>query len=131
MKATIDQIANRANELSGSMSHGNACFAACKEFEVEPSELSSTAAIVSTVLTNRDLNPRQATPEEIQRKADIEALMPKHLAALLSEMEAAAYKRGNNWGQKAISALRRGQPRWEAKFEARRRAELELDSTRK
>ena len=38
-KTTIDQIADRANQLTGSMSHGQACFAACREMGIEESEL--------------------------------------------------------------------------------------------
>lgn len=56
MKATIEQIADRANQLSGSMSHGQACYAACREMGVEESEVVLTSSIVSTVLTNREIN---------------------------------------------------------------------------
>jgi len=56
MKATIEQIADRANQLSGSMSHGQACHAACIEMGVEKSEVPATASIVSTVLTNREIS---------------------------------------------------------------------------
>jgi hypothetical protein len=56
MKATIEQIADRANQLSGSMSHGQACHAACREMGVEESEVPSTASIVSAELTNREIN---------------------------------------------------------------------------
>lgn len=56
MKATIEQIADRANQLSGSMSHGQACHAACREMGVEESEVPATASIVSAVLTNREIN---------------------------------------------------------------------------
>jgi hypothetical protein len=67
MTASIEQIANRANELSGSMSHGQACYAACQEFEIVESELASTASIVSTVLTNREIS-RDRTPETAAEK---------------------------------------------------------------
>lgn len=56
MKATIEQIADRANPLSGSMSHAQACYAACREMGVEESEVPSVASIVSTTLTNREIN---------------------------------------------------------------------------
>lgn len=56
MKATIEQIADRANQLSGSMSHSQACHFACIEMGVEKSEVPATASIVSTVLTNREIS---------------------------------------------------------------------------
>lgn len=52
----IEQIADRANQLSGSMSHGQACFAACREMGVEESEVPATAGIVSAGLINREIN---------------------------------------------------------------------------
>lgn len=38
------------------MSHGNACYAACREMGVEECEVPSVASIVSTELTNREMN---------------------------------------------------------------------------
>lgn len=58
MKTPIEQIANRANQLSGSMSHGQACHTACLEFGYEGSESATLAIIVSTVLTNLEINYR-------------------------------------------------------------------------
>jgi hypothetical protein len=130
MKATIEQIAERANQLSGSMSHGNACYAACREMGVEESEVPAVASIVSTELTNREMNPRCETPEEKSKKVAIAALVPKHLEAIAAELEIESTKRGGNWGQKAIAAIRRGQPRWEHTSEANRRATVEVEANR-
>ena len=127
MKATIEQIADRANQLSGLMSHGEACWAACREMGVEECEVPVTANIVSTVLTNRELNPRPTTAAEKKMEAAILAAMPKHLESILVDFEIESAKRGGNWRQKAISAMRRGKPRWEQQFEARRRATIEVE----
>lgn len=56
MNPTIEQISNRAEQLTASMSHGQACFAACRELAVSEDEVASTASIVSAVLTNREMN---------------------------------------------------------------------------
>ena len=130
MKATIEQIADRANQLSGSMSRGNACYAACLEMGVEESEVPVTASIVSTELTNREMNPRATTAVEKEKTAAIAALVPKHLEAIAAELEIESQKRGGNWGLKAIAAIRRGQPRSEHRSEARRRATNEVEAAR-
>lgn len=128
MEATIEQIVDRANQLSGLMSHGNACFAACREMGVEKSEVPVTASIVSTVLTHREMNPRSTTPEEKAKNAAIAALVTKHLEAIAAELEIESAKRGGNWGQKAIAAIRRGQPRSEHSSAANRRAQNEVEA---
>lgn len=38
------------------MSHGQACYSACRELGVEESEVPTVASIVSTELTNREIN---------------------------------------------------------------------------
>ena len=53
---SVEQIADRANQLTGSMSHGQACFAPCREMGHEEYEVAAVASIVSTTLTNRELN---------------------------------------------------------------------------
>lgn len=128
MKATIEQITDRANQLSGSMSHGQACYAACREMGVEESEVPTVASIVSTELTFREMNPRATTAEEKEKADAITALIPKHLEAIAAELEIESAKRGGNWGQKAIAAIRRGQPRSEHQSEARRRATNEVEA---
>lgn len=128
MKITIEQIADRANQFSASMSHGHACFAACREMGVPESEVSVTAAIVSTALTNREINPRDTTPAEKEKAAAIAALVPKHLEAIAAEIEAESQARGGGWGTKAIAAIRRSQPRSEHTFQAKRRAAAEVEA---
>jgi len=77
---TIEQIVSRAKQLAFSMSHGHACFAACRELGVEESEVASIASIISTEITNAELvamrsgapSPEQAAAamveeEEIQK----------------------------------------------------------------
>lgn len=109
------------------MSHGHACYAACREMEVEEAEMAVTAGIVSTELTNREMHPRVPTAAEKEKAAAIAALVPKHLEAIAAELELEARKRGGNWGLKAIAAIRCGRPRWEYRVEARRRAANEVD----
>jgi hypothetical protein len=67
VKTNIEQIARRANELSGSMSHGQACYAACRELGVEEDEVASTASIVSAEITNAEIQAMMRaapTPEQ-------------------------------------------------------------------
>ncbi len=65
MKTNIEQIADRANQLSGAMSHGQACQSACREMGIADSDLKATASIVSTELTNRSISvPRRESTEE-------------------------------------------------------------------
>jgi hypothetical protein len=73
----IEQIVRRAKELAGSMSHGFACFAACREMGVEESEVAAVAGIVSAEITNAELAAMRAcapSPEQ-------------HVAALNKEDE--------------------------------------------
>ena len=65
--STLEQIANRARQLAVSMSHGDACFAACREMGIEASEVSVVASIVSSEITNGELAAMRAcapTPEQ-------------------------------------------------------------------
>ena len=65
--APIKQIVNRAKELAGSMSHGEACFAACREMGVEESQVAAVASIVSSEITNGELAAMRAcapSPEQ-------------------------------------------------------------------
>lgn len=52
----ISKITDRAIQLSVSMSHGQACYAACREMGIKESEIPALASIVSTELTNREIN---------------------------------------------------------------------------
>lgn len=56
MNIKIENVVARANQLSGLMSHGQACYAACREMGVEEAEVPAVASIVSTELTNREMN---------------------------------------------------------------------------
>ena len=63
----IEQIVSRAKQLAFSMSHGHACFAACRELGVEESEVASIASIISTEITNAELSAMRAcapSPEQ-------------------------------------------------------------------
>ena len=65
--STLEQIANRARQFAVSMSHGDACFAACREMGIEASEVSVVASIVSSEITNGELAAMRAcapTPEQ-------------------------------------------------------------------
>lgn len=135
----LDQIVARADQLALVMSHGHACYAACRELGVPEEDVPATASIVSAELLNRELNPRRTTPAEdaaiarttaawSARTARINSLVPKYLAEIAAELEAEAARRGGNWGWRAIAALRRGQPRSEHIWEARRRAAAEVDA---
>jgi hypothetical protein len=68
MKTTmcIESIAARASQLETSMSHGKACFLACREAGVEEMEVASTASVISSVVTNHALRfqPRIASDRE-------------------------------------------------------------------
>lgn len=68
MKTEIEIIADRAAELAATLSHGQACFLACREAGIPEAEVPSTASIVSAMLTNREINPprRSLTPAEIE-----------------------------------------------------------------
>ena len=74
--APIEQIVSRAKELAGSMSHGEACFAACREMGVEESELAAIAGIVSSEITNAELaamracapSPEQAAAAKVEEE---------------------------------------------------------------
>ncbi len=115
------------------MGHGYACYAACREMGVEESEVPMTASIVSTELTNREMNPRVPTAVEKEKAAAkaaaIAALVPKHLAAIAANIEAESQKRGGNWGQKALSAIRRGKPRSEHQSLAIHLARVEVEAS--
>ena len=56
----MERIADRANELTGSVSHGHACYMACREAGIPEAEVPSTASIVSAMLINRELNPHES-----------------------------------------------------------------------
>ena len=63
----IAEIVKRANELAGSMSHGQACFLACQEMGIEASEVAAIASVVSADITNAELAATRAcapTPEQ-------------------------------------------------------------------
>ena len=82
----IEHIANRANQLSGSMSHGQACFAACIEMGVEKSEVPATASIVSAILTNREINFKGQS-ETAEQKAAQQQEMLKSRASTKANFE--------------------------------------------
>ena len=68
-KMNIEQIADRANELSLSMGHGYACFTACREAGVPESEVSFTASIVSMAITQREINRPETDAQAAARIA--------------------------------------------------------------
>ena len=93
----IAEIVKRANELSGSMSHGQACFLACQEMGIEASEVAAVASVVSTDITNAELAGMRAcapTPEQ-------------HRTALASEAEIQKLSMSLGLGAKSRQGVRR------------------------
>ena len=62
-----ENIARRALQLTGSMSHGQACFAACREAGIDESEVAAIASIVSTLTHSL---PAAKTPGSLQPRID-------------------------------------------------------------
>ncbi len=91
----IDKIADRANQLTATMSHGLACYHACLEFDVPADEINSTAAIVSGILTRREI--------ELDSKA-LAGIKPEeryeNVHALACEIVAAWAKANGRTGRK-------------------------------
>lgn len=68
LRMKIESIVKRSVELEGSMSRGNAVYAACREVGVAESEIAGVASVVSAELTNSEMRFNSAAVKPSDRE---------------------------------------------------------------
>ena len=111
----LKNIALRAAQLEGLLTHGHACYAACREAGIQEHDIECAASIVSTMLTNgvTGENPRPTAEDWAAfdaAKAECFRAIRARLQAKIAAAEAAGRETMANQFRKRLAALNSGQP---------------------
>lgn len=114
----LKNIALRAAQLEGLLTHGQACFAACREAGIQEQDIPVAASVVSTMLTNGLPVPGEENPRPTAEdwaafdaaKAECFRAIRARLQAKIAAAEAAGRETMANQFRKRLARIQSGQP---------------------